>query len=64
MEITYIKFDNKKLLVMIILAIFLSWDVDGAASATHTFEDKGFKYKMSNKKVKTLKKCQKEWLCG
>ena len=55
--------DKMKLRFMIILVllIFTVGMVMGAASASHTFKDSGYKYKMSDKKYKAMKKHAKKY---
>ncbi|MEE1133900.1 MAG: hypothetical protein UHW60_03955 [Methanobrevibacter sp.] len=52
--------NKKKFLIILILLIFTVGMVMGSASASHTFKDKGYKYKMSTKEVKKLKKYAKK----
>ena len=51
---------KKKILLLIILSIFIVGMVMGAASASHTFKDKGYKYKMSDSKYNKMKKNAKK----
>lgn len=52
--------NKKKLLILIVLSVFVVGMVMGAASAGHTFKDKGYKYKMGTKKFKSMKKYAKK----
>lgn len=48
-------------MIILILIIFTTGMIMGAASASHTFKSKGFEYKMSDKKVKSMKKQAKKY---
>ena len=51
---------HKKMIIILILLIFTTGMIMGAASASHTFKDKGYSYKMSTKQVKKMKKVAKK----
>ena len=48
------------MIIMIILLIFTVGMIMGTASASHTFKADGYKYKMSDKKFKVMKKHAKK----
>ena len=50
----------KRMIIMIILLIFTVGMIMGTASASHTFKADGYKYKMSDKKFKVMKKHAKK----
>lgn len=52
--------NKKKILLAIIVSIFLVGMIMGAASASHTFKDKGYKYKISNSKYNKMKQDAKK----
>ena len=52
--------NNKKIIILLILSIFVIGMVLAPASASHTFKDKGYTYKMSTEKVNKLKKAAKK----
>ena len=52
--------NKKKILLAIIVSIFLVGMIIGTASASHTFKDKGYKYKISNSKYNKMKQDAKK----
>ena len=52
--------NKKKILLTIILSIFIVGMVMGVASASYTFKDKGYKYKISDSKYNKMKKYAKK----
>lgn len=50
----------KKMIIILVLLIFTIGMTIGAASASHTFKDKGYKYKMSDSKYNKMKKNAKK----
>lgn len=59
MDIIYQYMNKRKLLILAILAIFCVGMVMGAASASHTYHKKGFKFKVSNSQYKKIKYVKK-----
>lgn len=52
--------NKKKILLAIIVSIFLVGMIIGTASASHTFKDKGYKYKISDSEYNKMKKNAKK----
>ncbi|WP_296873050.1 hypothetical protein [uncultured Methanobrevibacter sp.] len=50
----------KRMVIILILLIFSVGMIMGTASASHTFKADGYKYKMSDKKFKAMKKHAKK----
>lgn len=50
---------HKKIIILLVLLIFVVGMTVGAASASHTYHKKGYKFKVSNKQYKKIKYIKK-----